>query len=575
MIRLIVKIIKCFRENGFSYTWHKILQSIRKKNIEKNMSYIIQYSPEELEEQGHYENPSVHFSVITPLYNTPLPFLKEMIQSVQNQTFGNWELCLADGSDDEHRQVMELCNELAQADPRIRYKKLRRNGGISENTNECIRMATGNYIVLLDHDDVLHQCALYEVAKVIEEQHADFIYSDEAKFKKNTSKFFAPNFKPDFSKDELRAHNYICHLTVYRKELLDQVGLYRPECDGSQDHDMVLRLTECADKIVHIPKILYFWRVHGGSVSAGVETKSYAVEAAYRAVKDQLERCGEQGEVSSIKPYQTLYRVDYSILGHPRVSVILYNLTDIDDCQRCVKAMEDMCTYYPVELLVLEGKIESGKFAKFMKQIPTVKPVSLISKEEQSAAENVLNLAAERATGEYLVFLNSEAVIQSKKWTEELLMYAQRPDVGIVGGKCRSGNGAIYSAGIAISGTEKSLIHPMHRGENPISHGYAAALYHPRNTTAVEGSCMMISREKFFTVQGLRSDMGTYQFMDLCLKLREKGFLNVYTPFVEFVYWGREDYTAQDKAYFVNRWEHVVSRQDPYYNINVENSMIF
>lgn len=574
-MRLTMKAFACLKENGIRYTWHKVMQTFKKKKMERGMAHIIEYTEEEKEQQRQYRNPSVKFSVITPLYNTPDGFLREMIQSVLDQTYGNWELCMADGSDREHRQVAKICREFAEKDARIRYKKLDNNGGISQNTNECIEMSTGNYLVLLDHDDVLHPCALYEVAKVIEEQGADFIYSDEAKFEKMPSKFFSPNFKPDFSKDELRAHNYICHLTVFKKALLEQVGLYHPECDGSQDHDMVLRLTERTDKIAHISKILYFWRVHEASVSANVEIKSYAIEAAYRAVSMQLERCEEHGTVSSIKPYQTLYRVKYEILGTPTVSVILYDVTDVNDCWRCVKAMEDMCTYYPLELIILEGAIDQQSWAKFVRQIPTVKPVRMISKEEQQKAKDPLNQAAELALGQYLVFLGCSAVLKSKHWTEELLMYAQRADVGVVGGKCWSGNGAIYSAGLAITSREKMLIHPMHRGEGPVSHGYEAALLHPRNTTAVEGLCLMVAKDKFLSVQGFDAETGTYRFIDLCLKLREYGLLNVYTPFVEFTNWGQDAYTERDRNKFQKKWVTVLNRQDPYYNINIEENMIF
>ena len=574
MLQLIVKGLRCLRENGFYYTCNKIIQKFKKRKMEKRLADIIQYPMDELERQRRYNNPSVHFSIITPLYNTPPQFLREMIQSVQNQTFTNWELCLADGSEND-KQVMGICQKAAKADKRIKYRKLLHNGGISRNTNECIRMSTGNYIVLLDHDDVLHECALYEVVKAIDEQGADFIYSDEAKFEKDINKFFSPNFKPDFSKDELRAHNYICHLTAYKKDLLDQVGLYRPECDGSQDHDMVLRLTERAKKIVHISKILYFWRVHTGSVSAGIEAKTYAVKAAYKAVNDQLERYKEHGKVYSIKPYPTLYRIEYQLMSRPKVSVILYNVTNIEDCHRSVKAMEDMCTYYPVELIILTDKTNDPGFKQFMRKIPTVKPVRLVTWDCVRDEKKGLNMAAERATGEYLVFLDSEAVLQSKKWTEELLMYAQRADVGVVGGKCLSANGAVYSAGLAVTEKEKMLIHAMHRGESYISHGYEAALCHPRNTTAVEGSCMMVAREKFMAVQGFDQEMGTYQFVDLCLKLRRQGFLNVYTPFVEFVYWSKERYTKQDRDLFQTRWKEILGWQDPYYNINVENNMIF
>ena len=253
------------------------------------------------------------FSILVPLYNTPDVFLHDMIDSVQNQTYKNWELCLADASDKEHSYVEDIVNEYAQKDRRIKYAKLSQNRGISENTNACIDISTGNYMVLLDHDDVLDKRALKEVARVISKTGADFIYSDEAKFTTSIEDWFAPNYKPDFSKYELRAHNYICHLTVYSRELLEQVGRYRKECDGSQDHDMVLRLTERAKRIVHIPKILYYWRVHGESVSAGVENKSYAIDAAKKAVLDQVVRSGEHGQIVTHAPFFLLYHIIYEV----------------------------------------------------------------------------------------------------------------------------------------------------------------------------------------------------------------------------------------------------------------------
>ena len=249
------------------------------------------------------------FSILVPLYNTPDVFLHDMIDSVQNQTYKNWELCLADASDKEHSYVEDIVNEYAQKDRRIKYAKLSQNRGISENTNACIDISTGNYMVLLDHDDVLDKRALKEVARVISKTGADFIYSDEAKFTTSIEDWFAPNYKPDFSKYELRAHNYICHLTVYSRELLEQAGRYRKECDGSQDHDMVLRLTERAKRIEHIPKILYYWRVHRESVSAGVENKSYAIDAAKKAVLDQVNRSGENAEIVTHNPFPLLYDV--------------------------------------------------------------------------------------------------------------------------------------------------------------------------------------------------------------------------------------------------------------------------
>lgn len=251
------------------------------------------------------------FSILVPLYNTPEKFLREMIESVTAQTYGGWQLCMADGSDEEHSYVGKVCGEYVRADSRICYQKLQHNLGISENTNACIAMAEGDYIALFDHDDLLHPSALYEMMRCIEKEDADFLYTDEATFQGRESHLLSVHVKPDFCMENLRANNYICHFTAFKKELLGKSGLFRTEFDGSQDHDMILRLCEKAAKICHIPKVLYFWRAHPDSVALNIDSKQYAVDAGVRAVRSHLERCGLVGDVTVAPGAMSIYNVIY------------------------------------------------------------------------------------------------------------------------------------------------------------------------------------------------------------------------------------------------------------------------
>lgn len=268
-------------------------------------------SEEERKRQEETAFPNmVKISILTPLWNTPENFLRDMIGSVQKQTYGNWELCLADGSDDAHAYVGEICRELAGKDERIRYRKLEKNEGIAGNTNQCLTMATGEYIGLFDHDDMLHPCVLFEYVKAINEKNADYVYCDEATFKNgDINQMITMHFKPDYAIDNLRANNYICHFSVFSRKLLDGTELFRTKFDGSQDHDMILRLTDKAEHVVHVPKLLYYWRLHAGSVASGIEAKPYAIESARGAVADHLRKHGfEHFTITSTRPLRPFLR---------------------------------------------------------------------------------------------------------------------------------------------------------------------------------------------------------------------------------------------------------------------------
>ena len=326
-----------------------ILRKLNAKGIERKarIQHGTESFPSAEEAQRQREtrfDRSVRFSILVPLYNTPEKFLRQAIESVTAQTYSGWELCLADGSDAEHGEVGRICREYGAKDERIRYRKLAKNEGISGNTNACLDMATGEYIALFDHDDVLHPSVLYEYMKVICEQGADYIYCDEATFQGNKTidDMITLHFKPDFAPDNLRANNYICHFSAFDRKLLECMPLFRSEFDGSQDHDMILRLTAKARCVVHVPKLLYYWRSHAGSVASDINAKSYAIEAAKGAVAASLRQQGfDNFEITSTKAFETIFRIKYEILGNPKVSIVIPNKDHLEDLQRCITSILD------------------------------------------------------------------------------------------------------------------------------------------------------------------------------------------------------------------------------------------
>ena len=292
-------------------------------------------------------------SIVIPLYNTPLSYLEELLQSIIGQTYPNWQLCLADGSPKD--QVQRYLEENHGKENRITYERLKKNGGISENTNQALHLAKGEYIMLSDHDDVLERNALYEIVKAINsDKKPDIIYTDEDKVRGDGLEHFQPHFKPDFSPDLLRSNNYICHFFVARRILIEKIGGFSSAFDGAQDHDFIFRCTEQAGKIHHIPEILYHWRTHQSSTADNPESKLYAFEAGKRAVEANLHRCGLKGQVSHTKDYG-FYRVKYQVQGTPLVSIIIPNKDAREDLEKCVHSILEKSTYQNIEILIVEN----------------------------------------------------------------------------------------------------------------------------------------------------------------------------------------------------------------------------
>ncbi len=524
----------------------------------------------------------IKISILVPLYNTPEKFLREMIDSVQAQTYGGWELCLADGSDAEHAFVGEICKKYCEKDARIVYKKLESNEGISGNTNRCYEMATGNYIALFDHDDLLHPSVLYEYMKVICEQDADYIYCDEATFKGNSiNHMITLHFKPDFAPDNLRANNYICHFSVFKKELLDSGELFRSQFDGSQDHDMILRLTQKAEKIVHVPKILYYWRSHKGSVASGIDAKTYAIDAAKGAIAEHLKGYGYKDfEIESTRAFATIFRIRYALSSRPKVSIVIANKDHVEDLSRCVESIINVSTYDNYEIVIVENNSETQEIRTYYEEIKQHPNVRVVEYEGAFNYSKINNLGVEHTTGEYVLLLNNDTQVITPNWIEELLMYALRDDVGVVGAKLYYDDRTIQHAGIVVGlGAHRTAGHTHYRIPEA-NVGYMGKLCYAQNVTAVTGACMMVKKSLYEQLGGLDEEFAVaLNDVDFCLKVREKGLLNIFTPFAELYHYesksrgsDKDDARAiryqQESDRFKVKWEKVLEKGDPYYNPN-------
>lgn len=548
------------------------------------------------EENTKFNNP-VKISILVPLYNTPEQFLKEMIESVLYQTYSNWELCLADGSDKEHDYVETIVKSYQVKDKqnaaekgidnaRILYKKLEKNEGISGNTNQCLSLATGEYIGLFDHDDILHPSALYEYVKVINEQDADYIYCDETTFKSgDINKMLTMHFKPDYAIDNLRANNYICHFSVFRKSLLEGDELFRTAFDGSQDHDMILRLTDKAQNIVHVPRLLYYWRCHEASVASNIEAKPYAIQAAKEAVADHLRRHGyDHFKITSTRAFETIFKIRYEIIGTPKISIIIPNKDHVEDLRRCIGSILEKSTYDNYEIVVVENNSTEEETFAYYRQIAENDKITVVTyKPEEGESFNyskVNNFGVSKSTGEYILLLNNDTEVITVNWLEELLMYAQRGDVACVGAKLYYPNKTIQHAGVVIGlGAHRTAGH-SHYMQHRDNLGYMGRLCYTQDVSAVTGACLLVKRSCYDEVGGLGEDFAiSLNDVDFCLKLRDKGYLNVFTPFAELFHYesasrgsdmkgdNAERYNKESE-YFRKKWADVLKQGDPYYNPN-------
>ena len=568
---------------GLRGFWAKLKYKIREHKAKKGYgtASFPDAATRKMEEETVFDYMPL-ISILVPLYNTPKDFLTEMIGSVTYQTYKNWELCLADGSDEAHAFVGEYCKDLASKDSRIKYKKLEKNEGISGNTNQCLAMATGEYIGLFDHDDILHPEALYEYAKVINEQNADYIYCDETTFHKGSiDKMITMHFKPDYAVDNLRANNYICHFSCFKRTLLEGTELFRSKFDGSQDHDMILRLTDKAEHIVHVPRLLYYWRSHAGSVASDISAKSYAIEAARGAVADHLTTHGIKNfQITSTRAIETIFRISYEIIGNPKVSIVIPNKDHREDLERCISSILERTTYDNYEIIVVENNSTTSEIEDYYKAIEEDDHIKVVRYQGDFNYSKVNNYGVSFATGDYLILLNNDTQILSVNWIEELLMYAQREDVGAVGCKLLYPDKTIQHAGVVIGlGAHRTAGH-THYGKSYENLGYMGRLCYTQNVTAVTGACLMVKTAIYNQLGGLDESFEiSLNDVDFCLRIRKLGLLNVFTPFAELYHYesisrGLDDkgekaerYNRESEA-FRQKWAAELAAGDPYYNPN-------
>lgn len=531
-------------------------------------------------QQNYSFSKDIKFSILVPLYNTPKDFLVEMINSVQEQTYKNWELCLADGSTEDFLYVEKICIDIAKKDSRILYKKLEQNLGISENTNACLEMATGDYIALFDHDDILEPTVLFEYMRVICEQNADFIYCDEDKFSEFGGKLYDENYKPDFAIDNIRSNNYICHFSVFDKKLIEKAGAFRKEFDGSQDHDLILRLTEQAKSIVHIPKILYHWRVSEASVASDPYAKPYTIEAGKKAVAEHLERVGLKGTVESTKIHPNIYRIKYDIVGNPLVSIIIPNYNHVEELSRCIDSIIKKSTYKNYEIIVVENNSDKKTFDYYdtLKKYDNVKVV--VYKPEGGFNYSAINnYGVKFAKGEHYILLNNDVEIITPNWIEEMLMYSQRDDIGAVGAMLYYPNDTIQHAGVTL-GVLTLAGHNFkhsHRGDP----GYFGRAGYQQNVSAVTAACLMLPAKVYEQVNGLDESFAVaFNDIDFCMRIRKEGYLIAFTPFAELYHYESisrgNDESPEKRTRFVSeverfqaRWKKELDAGDPYYNPNL------
>ena len=510
------------------------------------------------------------FSIVVPLYKTQEKYLKELVESIKGQTYSNWELCLSDGSGGDS-PLKEILKELEHSDSRIKVISSKESLQIAENTNAAIDIATGDYIVFADHDDILSVDALYECTKCINEnQEVDMIYSDEDKVSMDGQTYFEPHFKPDLNMDLLCSVNYFCHLVVVKRQLLEQAGNLNGEYNGAQDYDFVLRCVEKTDAVYHIPKILYHWRAHMDSTAENPESKRYAFEAGRRAIQKHYERIGLKDAYVEETAYPGTYRTRYKYADKPKVSIIIDEITKKELLGKTLQSIK--ANDYPDYEVIIVDCTEKKEIEKFVEKYQD-KRIRVKRGEKIWTAAKRKNEGAGCAEGEYLIFLAGNAEYADKEGISELVSVAMRSDVGVVGTRSYYKNGTVEHAGcvIGMNGTAGSLFEYTLRGEN----GYFSHIVTQMQYSAVAGACMMVKKDIFEKVNGFDEDYkGELGKVDLCLKIRNKHMSVVYNPYVKVMRWSNElRNNENDEKLFKKQWAEILEKDDPYYNKNLSLSV--
>ena len=530
-------------------------------------------------------------SILTPLYNTPQHYLERFLASVQGQTCGAWQLCLADASDESHAYVGQTVRRLAGDDPRIRYVKIE-NGGIAANTNRAAALAEGEYLALADHDDELAPHAVYTMGKAILAGAKDgakpqFLYSDEALFRRTPKDAHVAHFKPDYAPEYLMACNYICHLAVFSRALFEAVGGERPECDGAQDHDLFLRMIDRmqaddpAAAPVHIPQVLYYWRVHAASTSGGTGAKPYVQAAAQKAVADHLAATGRKGVVEPGK-FPGLCHVRWALPNPPPlVSILIPSKDHADDLEKCLHSIYARTNYDNYEVLVIENNSTDPATFDYYKTLPQrYEGCRVVTYRGGFNFSAINNFGRKAAKGQYLLLLNNDVEVLSHDWLGELLAEASQPGVAACGAMLYYPDDTIQHAGVITGlGGYAGHSHKYHRRGGS---GYLFRLAAVQDYSAVTAACLLVRAEVYDALGGL-DEAFTVAFndVDFCLRIREAGWRIAWTPYAELYHFesksrGSDEQDPAKKARFDAERARLYARHgretilhDPYYNPNL------
>jgi GT2 family glycosyltransferase len=519
------------------------------------------------------------FSILMPTYDTPERYLREAIESVLQQVYPHWELCIADDASPSPH-VRAVLEEYAAIDPRIKLLFRETNGHIAASSNSALSIASGEFVVLFDHDDVISPDALFENALVVNRRpDVDVIYSDEDKIDEDGRRSL-PYFKPDWSPESLLSRNYVSHLGVYRRSVVEDAGAFRAGFEGSQDYDLLLRITEQTDRVEHIPRVLYHWRVHSGSAASARDQKTYALDAGSLALEEALVRRGEPGRVVHDAVRSGLYTVRYDLREAGKVSIIMPTRDHGEDVDLCLRSIFDKSTYQDFEIILLDNGSRDPESLRTFGQWVEREPdrVKLVPHDVPFNYSAINNHAVAHASGAYLLFLNNDTEVIAPDWIEGMLEQAQRPAIGAVGAKLLYGDGSVQHAGVIIGlGGVAGHSHKYFAGDEP---GYFFTLQTTNNFSAVTAACMMVRRDVFEQVGGFDEGIAiAFNDVDLCLRIRAAGYRNVYLPHVVLYHHesksrGLED-TAEKQARFLReqlimheRWQ-TDRVPDPYYNVNL------
>ncbi|MDO4619740.1 MAG: glycosyltransferase family 2 protein [Lachnospiraceae bacterium] len=582
--RLLGKARDAFLYNGIGAVWSKTYNKLFNPAMHmiEYGQWIKKHLPSERELRKQREQQPEYaplVSILIPCYKTPEKYLREMTDSVLAQTYQNWELILSDGSGADS-PISSLLDELAASDSRIRVLHNGRQLRIAENTNAALEAASGEWIAFADHDDLLVPSALYECIRAVNENRdAELLYTDEDKIGTG-DKFMQPNLKPDYDPDFLTSVNYICHLLVVKKDLVDRVGELDPAFDGAQDHDFILRCTEHTkpEQIVHIPKILYHWRFFEGSTSANPEAKLYAFETGVRAVQSHYDRLGwpasaEKGE------YPGLYRTSWHWDSKPLVSVLIPNKDHLADLKLCISSLLEKTSYENLEIIIIENNSEEQETFDGYEELKASDPrIRVITYKGGFNYSAINNFGTREAKGEYYLFLNNDTESISDV-ISEMLGYAMRPGTGAVGARLYYDDQSIQHAG-CIMGWGGVAGHAFVNQKRGVT-GYQHRIICQQDLSAVTAACMMVPAEVFRRIGGFTEELAVaFNDIDLCMKIRAEQLLIVYNPFAEMFHYEsksrglentpeKQSRFSKEIALFKERWPEILRDGDPYYNPNL------